>query len=68
MIYIKNKKSTFLQKAAKRSDLLLVLRVELSEPGLHGETLPIEMCEVVLQGGNVRLETTKRQRVSVFVS
>lgn len=35
-----------------------IFRVELSEPGLHDEPLPIKMCEVILQGGNVRLETS----------
>lgn len=39
----------------------LIFRKELSEPGLHDEPLPIKMCEVILQGGNVRLETSNSE-------
>lgn len=41
--------------------LLRILGVDLSEPGLHDELLPIEMCEVILQGGNVRLERSNSE-------
>lgn len=36
--------------------LAAVLREDFSEPGLHDETLSVEMCEVLLQCGNIRLE------------
>lgn len=47
---------------SKQSDVLIrVLREELSEPGLHDEPLPIKMCEVILQSGNVRLEPSNSE-------
>lgn len=33
-----------------------VLGKQLPEPGLHDEPLPVVMCEVILQSGNVRLQ------------
>lgn len=41
----------------ERSSVLLVLWEELPEPRLHDEPGPVKMSEVVLQSGNVRLET-----------
>lgn len=47
---------------AEQSGVLIrILGEELSEPGLHDELLPIKMCEVILQGGNVRLETSNSE-------
>lgn len=41
--------------------LHVVLRVDLFEPGLHDEPVPIKMCEVTFQSGNVRLETSNSE-------
>lgn len=40
------------------SVFILVLWEELPEPVLHDEPVPVKVCEVILQGGDVRLETS----------
>lgn len=56
---VKEKKNPLRKDLLPGEQLFVLNRVlgkQLHEPGLHDEPLPVIMCEVILQSGNVRLQ------------